>query len=325
MSDRKILVTGAKGCIGVWVLRHLIDEGADFVASDLDDGMARPQLLLSESEIADVSWASLDVTDTGAVQEIVASNGITHIIHLAGLQVPFCRANPPLGAAVNVLGTVNILEAVRHNGVKGLSYASSLAALGPPEIYDVFPVGDDAERVPATLYGVYKVANEESARIYWQDWQVGSTGLRPCVVYGVARDQGVSADIAKAVMAAAAGLPFHIRFDGQVSLQHAGDAARMFIGAALAEYRGAKVCNMRNDVIEVTDFVKVLNELCPGAQITVEAGNPLSVPADLDDSGLRELLGEVPHLALREAIVQDVALYRTLIARDRIDLTQLER
>ena len=216
----RILITGSMGCIGAWVIRHLLDQGIDFVATDLSDDPVRPRLLMSEHEIAGINWRRLDVTDTGAVDRMVADHGITHVIHLAGLQIPFCKANPPLGAAVNVVGTVNILEAARQNGVRGIAYASSLAALGPPEAYPETPVPDDALPAPSTLYGVYKTANEETARIYWQDWQVGSVGLRPYVVYGVARDQGMSADIAKAILAVAAGRPFHIRFDGPLALQH---------------------------------------------------------------------------------------------------------
>ena len=56
---------------------------------------------------------------------------MTHVIHLAALQVPFCRADPPLGARVNVVGTVNVFEAVARRGDGGIApvvYASSIAA-----------------------------------------------------------------------------------------------------------------------------------------------------------------------------------------------------
>ena len=205
MSTETIMITGAMGCIGAWTVRHLLDEGVGVVATDLSTDPVRPRLLLSDDEVAAVNWRSLDVTDTNAVNAMVADHGVTHIIHLAGLQVPFCKASPPLGAAVNVVGTVNILEAVRHNNVRGLAYASSLAAFGPAELYIDTPVADNAQTAPTSLYGVYKVANEETARIFWQDWQIGSIGLRPYNVYGVARDQGMTADIAKAILANSGG------------------------------------------------------------------------------------------------------------------------
>lgn len=324
MSNETILITGSMGCIGAWTLRHLLDDGAKIVATDLSDDPVRPRLLLTEDEIASITWQKLDVTDGAAVSDAVEKNGVTHIVHLAGLQVPFCRANPSLGAAVNVIGTVNILEAARHNRIRGLSYASSLAALGPSEMYDEKPVPDNAETAPGTLYGVYKVANEETARIYWQDWQVSSIGLRPYNVYGVGRDQGMTADIAKSILAVAANRPFHIRYDGPIALQHASDVARIFIDCARASYQGATVCNLRNDVIDVTEFVDRLGQMYPQSQITCEAGSNLPFPADLDDSGLRSILGTVAHTQLEQGIRRDFEHFSALIDQGRIDLTQLD-
>ena len=324
MANETYLVTGAMGCIGSWVLRHLTDHGAHIVATDLQDDPVRPRLLLGDAEIDAITWERLDVTDTNAVSALVEKHQVTHIIHLAGLQIPFCRANPPLGAAVNVTGTVNIFEAARAHDVKGLVYASSLAALGAPETYDTWPLPDDARPNPATLYGVYKVANEETGRIYAADWNVGSIGLRPYTVYGVARDQGVTADPAKAILAAAAGVPFHIRFSGAVALQHASDVAQIFIACANAEATDAHVFNLRNDVIEIADFVEILKDVVPGAKITFEQDAPLPYPADLSDAGLQGLLGQVPHTPLRDAMRNDIAAYRSLLADGNVDLKQLE-
>ncbi|MEZ4711488.1 MAG: SDR family oxidoreductase [Caldilineaceae bacterium] len=229
-----------------------------------------------------------------------------------------------MGSQVNVVGTVNIFEAARHAGVKGLAYASSLAVLGPAHLYPERPVKDNVPLLPTTLYGVYKVANEGTAQIYWQDWQVGSVGLRPYIVYGVGRDQGMTSDIAKAVLATAAGRPFHIRFDGPVGLQHANDVAQMFIGIARAQHQGAAACNLRNDVVEVADFVAKLKAMYPHSQVTFAQNAPLPFPADLDDSGLRAIIGEIPHTPLEAAIAQDYARFEALLQAGKIDLKQLE-
>ena len=184
----KFLVTGASGCIGSWVLRHLIDKGIDFVASDVSEDRSRTGLLMTDSEAASIIWEGLDVRDTKAVSGVVGDHGITRIVHLAGLQVPFAKANPPLGAEVNVTGTVNIFEAARAHGVAGLAYASSIAVFGPADAYPPGPVPDAAPKCPDTLYGAYKLANEETARVFWQDWQVASVGLRPGVWFGIGLD-----------------------------------------------------------------------------------------------------------------------------------------
>jgi nucleoside-diphosphate-sugar epimerase len=325
MSGETFMLTGSLGCIGAWALRALVREGVPVIATDLATDPVRPRLLMSQEELDRITFVKLDVTDLKAVKSVVADHGVTHIVHLAGLQVPFCRANPSLGAAVNVVGTVNIFEAARaHWGqVQGLAYASSLAVLGPADLYPETPVQDTVPLHPATLYGVYKQANEETARIYWQDWQIPSVGLRPYIVYGVGRDQGMTSDIAKALLAAAAGKPFHIRFGGPVGLQYAGDVARIFIECARAGFQGAAACNLRNDVVDVGDFVAQLQVRVPGAQITYAAGNPLPFPYDLDDSGLRRILGTVPHTPLAQASDATITLFRRLLAQGQIDLSQL--
>ena len=325
MSEERFLITGAMGCIGAWVVRQLVREGVPTAVFDLATEPTRMRLLMHDDEIAQVHFIQGDMTDLAPVQTAVQDSGATHVIHLAGLQVPFCRANPSLGAAVNVVGTVNLFQAVREAGqqVRGLSYASSLAALGPDSYYAERPIPDDVRLRPDTLYGVYKMANEHTARLYWQDWGVGSVGIRPYIVYGVARDQGLTSDIAKAILAVAAERPYHINFGGTVALQYAADTAAMFIGSARAGYQGAAACNLRNDVVSVAKFVSVLQANAPAAQITYQADKPLPFPADLDDNGLRAILGEVPHTALETAVAESLAQFRALVMAGSIDLEQL--
>jgi len=321
--NEKFLITGASGCIGSWVIRVLLDRGVNFIATDLGKNTNRTQLLMSEKELADIEWFDLDVTDTDAVNSIVREQNITRIIHLAGLQIPFAKANPPLGAAVNVQGTVNIFEAARESNVAGLAYASSVGVFSPATKYPSGRIMDDAPKLPDTLYGIYKDADEEIARVYWQDWQVSSVGLRPAVVYGIGRDQGLTSDISKAIMAAATNEPFQIRFDGLITLQHAKDVASIFIDAALINHKAATVCNLRNDVIEVSDFVSLLQRLMRDSEIDFVKDAPLPFPADYDDSNLRSIIKQPHHTPLEEAILDDVKRYQGLIAADILDTSQL--
>jgi UDP-glucuronate 4-epimerase len=325
MSGETFMITGSMGCIGSWVMRNLVKEGVNVIATDIALEPDRPRLLMSEDELDRVQFVRMDVTDLDNVKSVVDTHGVTHIVHLAGLQVPFCKANPSMGARVNVVGTVNIFEAVRAfwGQVKGIAYASSLAVLGPDEYYRDKPVPDSAPLFPQTLYGVYKQANEGTARLYWQDWNIPSVGLRPYIVYGVARDQGMTSDIAKALLAVAAEEPYQVRFDGQVTLQYADDVANMFIGCARSGHQGAAGCNLRNDVVDVGEFVGMLNETYDGAAITHVTGQPLPFPADLDDSGLRSILGEVPYTPLAKAADDTIQSFRRLLDAGKVDLSQL--
>src|SRR5262249_39513866 len=153
-------------------------------------------------------------------------------------------ANPPMGAQVNVVGTVNIFEAARQTGINHLTYASSISVYGPPDMYPAGPIAHDAPLAPTNLYGVYKQADEGLARIYWQDYKIGSTALRPYTVYGLGRDQGLTSDPTKAMLAAVAGQPFTINFSNKMQFQFASDVARQFIEAAITPSEGAFMYNL---------------------------------------------------------------------------------
>lgn len=326
MGNEIFLLTGSSGCIGSWVLRILTTEGARVIAAHSREDYHRPGLLMTPEELEKINFVKFDIRDLATLKALISEQKVTHIIHLAALQVPFCKADPVLGAEVNVVGTVNVFEGVRNvqGQIQGLVYASSIAAFGPDRYYPEKPVPDDAPLRPDTLYGVYKQANEHTARVYWQDWQIGSMGLRPCIAYGVCRDQGLTSDISKAILAAAAKRPFHIKFSGQVGIQYNEDLARMFIDAARSGQKGVLVCSMRNDVIDVSDFVSALKSEVPDAQITFEKDNPLPFPFDVDVSNLKRLLGTIPHTPLKTAIRQSLDQYRSLLTQNRIDLGQLD-
>ena len=104
-----VLVTGGMGCIGAWVLHHLVRQNIKAINFDLSQDRARLNLLLTPEQQEAITFVSGDLAQPGAVADVVAQHGVTRIIHLAALQVPFCRANPVL-AAVHVVGTVNILS-----------------------------------------------------------------------------------------------------------------------------------------------------------------------------------------------------------------------
>src|SRR6478736_4186570 len=128
MAEERFLVTGALGCIGAWTVRALARQGATVTAFDLGTNHRRLELIMTPDELERVSFVVGDITDLDAVDAVLTEHDITNDVHLAALQVPFCRADPPLGARVNVVGTVNVFEAVRRrgDGMAPIVYASSI-------------------------------------------------------------------------------------------------------------------------------------------------------------------------------------------------------
>jgi len=315
MSDERFLVTGSGGCIGAWAVAALVRDGTPVVAFDVSDDNHRLRLVLDETELAGLVSRRGDIRDLASVEQVVVEERITHILHLAALQVPFCRADPVLGSQVNVTGTVNVFEAVRRSDgrVRGVSYASSVAVFGPAAMYPEGVAGDDSILAPATLYGAYKQANEWTARVYAADWGVGSVGLRPCIVYGPGRDQGVTSDPTKAMVAAAAGRPAHIAFGGSSTFQHAADAADCFIAAARLELDSAAIHNMSGPSASITEVAAMIEEARP--DVVVSFGDDhLPLPDAIDGSGIDRLLGSSSqHRSLAEGIARTIADFTRLI------------
>ena len=119
MSAERFLVTGALGCIGAWTVRQLVRAGVPVTAFDLGTDHRRLELIMTPEELERVTFVVGDITDLASIERTLDERGITNVIHLAALQVPFCRADPPLGALVNVVGTVNLFEAVKRRGITG--------------------------------------------------------------------------------------------------------------------------------------------------------------------------------------------------------------
>jgi nucleoside-diphosphate-sugar epimerase len=304
--DGPVLVTGAGGCIGSWTLALLVDAGIPVVALDLSTDKRRSRLLMAESELALVNWLTGDIADPTVVMNAAQTSGAKAIIHLAALQVPFCKADPIAGARVNVVGTVNVFEAARKLGIKRLAYASSIAAHG------VF----DAQTTP-TLYGAYKHCNEQTARVYMQDWQTPSIGLRPGVVYGVGRDQGMTSKTTVAILAAAAGRPYSIPFTGPVSWLHAGEVANAFIKAVSRPRGEAIVFDINGVPSTVEKSLEILKRIAPNNQITA-AGGALAFPMNLPDTPLRSYLGDYGQVPLEEGIAETFKIFRTLLEKGLI-------
>jgi nucleoside-diphosphate-sugar epimerase len=300
-----VLVTGAGGCIGSWVLALLSRSGVPAVAFDLSEDKRRPRLLIEEKDLAEIAWKTGDISDSGTVMRVVEEVRPCAVIHLAALQVPFCKADPVAGAKVNVVGTVNVFEAARKLGVKRVAYASSIAAYGAM---------DEGLGAMHTLYGAYKQCDEQIALVYSGDWGVHSVGIRPGVVYGVGRDQGLTSKTTVAILAAAAGKPYDIPFSGGVSWLYTGEVASAFVRAVSRERTGAPVFNMNGVHAPVEEGLAILKKIAPAAKLT-SSGQPLAFPMHLPDAPLRDFLGEYGTATLAEGIRETYDAFRSLISR----------
>jgi nucleoside-diphosphate-sugar epimerase len=309
-DERRTLVTGALGCLGAWTLKALVDLGEEPVGFDLGSDDARLRLVLSEEERARVTLVAGDITDADAVGSALDEHAITNVVHLAALQVPFCKADPERGARVNVHGTVVVLEAIKRrlSRIRGLAYASSTAVYNAS---DRSPAPESGGTEPSTLYGVFKLANEGTARIYWHDDDVASIGIRPYVVYGPGRNQGLTSGPSLAMEAAARGEGFTIAYGGTAQYDFAPDVGRAFALAARAATDGAHVANFPGVSSTMQEVVEAIETAAPAVagRVTWEEGQ-LPFPEALEGSLLERLIGPIALTPLSEGVRATIEHFR---------------
>ena len=325
LANQTFLITGAHGFIGAWIVKRLLERGTRVVIFDKSSDAQRLRLIMSEEDISQAEVVTGDITEAGSLSPVIDRFEVTNLIHLAGLQVPTCRSDPRLGAMVNVIGTINVFEAARQarDQINNVTYASSAAVFGLVDEEHAMTERDEPR--PSTHYGVFKRCNEGNARVYHLDHGVNSIGLRPLTVYGVGRDFGLTSDPTKAMKAAVVGRPFHIRFGGRTDFQYVGDTAEVFVRAATSNVRGAHVFNLHGETVHIDKVVTEIERAWPSARGTITcAAEPLAIPAEMDDTAIREALGPLPATALADGVGSTIARFAELRSEGRLDTSELD-
>ncbi len=319
MTDEHFLVTGSTGCIGAWVLRNLVRLGVPVTAFTRGGHGHRLPLLLNNEEIARIQFIQGDITDYQAIENALKVSHSTRVIHLAALQLPFCKADPVVGARANVVGTVNVFEAAKRLGLKHVVYASSTAVYGTSEEYPDEPLAHDAPLKPHSHYGVYKQANEGTAQIYFREDGITSIGLRPYVVYGAGRDQGMTSTPTKAILAAAAGQSYHISYGGRYCFQYGDDTARAFIQASRTDYQGVEIFNLGGKSVSTSEVIAAIEKAEPSARGRITFDDiPLPFPAEVNNSALVAAIGPIHFTPLEAGVSETMEIFRRALAEGRI-------
>ena len=291
-------------------MRALLTEDVPVVTYDLGGSDHRLRLAMSDEELAGVTRVDGDVTDLEALERVLDEHDVGAVIHLAALQVPFVRENPPLGTAVNVVGTVNVLEAARRRSdrISHVVYASSTAVYSAG---DPSPAPESGGREPATHYGVTKLADEGMARVYFDESGLASLGIRPYVVYGPGRDQGMTSTPTQAMAAAARGEAFRISYGGRCEYDYAPDVGRAFAAASRAPVEGAVVANYPGEPASMDEVVAAIEAAAPEVAGLIEFDDtPLPFPEVVESTALERVLGPLSRTALADGVLATIETFR---------------
>ena len=183
----KVLVTGAAGFIGFHVAERLLARGDEVVGLDnlndyYDVNLKRARLARLATHAA-FRFEKLDLADRAGIPALFARERFARVVHLgAQAGVRYSLANPLAYVDSNLVGTTNILEGCRHNGVEHLVYASTSSVYGANTKMP-FSEHQGVDH-PLSFYAATKKANEMMAHSYSSLYGLPTTGLRFFTVYG---------------------------------------------------------------------------------------------------------------------------------------------
>ena len=305
MSDT-VLVTGGSGFIGTWVLRELLARNAQPVVVDVQPAPRRWQRVLS-GRAAEVVSIEASLLDRDRLQGVIEQHGVTHVIHLAALLPPECQKDPWLGCQVNVLGSTALFEAARRSGrVCSLAYASSYAVYGS----ETGDVADESNR-PPTFYGAFKQAVDLIGEQYWRHFGIASIAVRPHVVYGPERDQGLTAGPSLAARAAALGENYTIGYKGRVGYDYVEDVARAFVRSAFECPPGHTVVDLPSEPATTEEFALAIDAAVPGAASRLLVNGP-AIPSNIppNPNYISNVFPDWQATSLRDGVRKTVEFYR---------------
>ena len=270
---KRVIIFGGCGFLGSWIAKVLLNKKFKLTIFDIK---IQKNLLNSilDKDVEKIKFVEGDITNYEQVQEAVKNTD--QVINLAGLMTPDCSAKPILGAQVNILGSINVFEALKQNNIKFLVYASSAGVFGQKAKF---------QRFPETHYGAYKLAVEGIARAYFNENKISSIGIRPYVLYGPGREVGGTAGVTLSCKAAKQGFDFDISFSGKAGFVYVKDVADFVKMSLDKPLLGALTININGITADVKKIISIIKKNIPKSNIGFDI-NPLSV--------VDEILGEKP-------------------------------
>ncbi len=292
----KIIIFGGCGFLGSWIVKAFLKKGYSVSVFDLK---IQKELLsyFTGEDINKIKFIQGDITNYEEVKEVTTN--MDYVINLAGLMTPDCSSNPILGAKVNVLGSINVFEALKKNNIKFLVYASSAGVFGQKDNYYPFP---------ETHYGAYKLAVEGIARAYFNETGISSVGIRPYIIYGPGREVGGTAGVTLACKAAKKGDNYTVNFSGKAGFVYVQDVVNLVEMSISQIPSGALTLSINGITADVSDFINLIKKNIPLSDISIK-DNPLSVVEEIRGNEPTKIFKKFKYTSLEDGIKSTIDFY----------------
>jgi len=291
------LITGGTGLMGARIAQRLVERGERPVLFD-----SYPAMWRLEGFEDKVDVVRGNIVNLHELLHTIRRFKVTKVIHLAYLLGAESNADPLTATYVNSVGTVNLYEAGRLEGLERICIASSIAVYGSDDEYNSadLPLEEDAPKYLAKgvlTYASGKVYMEALGDLYRNQFGVFVCGLRPSIVYGWGRLTGATAFAGELISKPALGQPVKIAGgNAAVSMVYLDDVVDEWLAVLDAPKEKFKhfYYNTGGDRATIKEIAETVKRFIPDAQIEVTSGSErhvVGLAASVSDRLIGEELG----------------------------------
>lgn len=297
----KVLLTGATGFIGSYIMKEFRKAGHDVVGYDQVVDHTSIQMIFSETELAGIPLIQGDVRDLAGLVRVCQEYQIDTIVHQAGL-LGAADKNYLEAANVNIIGTLNVFETARILKLRRVVWASSQTIFGPQNLHKEEWIPNDGMPHPWDNYSWIKTYLEFAGREYARKYGVDNIALRYCIVYGMGRMGRHGAYPSQLMVNPAMGVKGVVDYgDDAPNWLYVEDAARATLLACTVPQTRSRAFTITGEVVPMKELRDYVLSLLPDAQIELKPGH-YGCGWRFDSSAAREELGYEPSFSAREGV-----------------------
>jgi nucleoside-diphosphate-sugar epimerase len=329
-----IFITGGTGCIGSVTIFKLLQssEVGKIVIATRSNNVEPLRLWLGEDLDPRLEFVTLDVSNFSEIARILHEVNPTHIIHLGAYQSPDCSRDHIGGMEINTGGTMALFDAAENMAnLKRFVFASSGAVYGMRSMYPQDTIAEEVPLAPPNHYGIWKLAGEHLARLFYDNTKVPTVCLRINTTYGKGRDKGKTSAPTNALKAIAMGavsgelMPFEMPYQGRENYHYVEDVGAHFAACALQPYEGFGAFNIQGETIPIKSFLELAEhqarELGMGDYASlsiVDNAPPNLFICDLDHNKIATTFNGLPLTEISAGIRKSLIEFRTMAEKGEL-------
>lgn len=332
-----IFITGGTGCIGSVTIYKLLqsNEVNKIVIATRSNNTDPLKLWLGEDLSPRLEFVQVDVADYKALEAVLLEVNPTHIIHLGAYQSPDCSKYHTAGMEINTGGTMALLDAAEKlPNLKRFVFASSAAVYGMRAMYPEPGITEDAPLAPPNHYGIWKLAGEHLARLFYHNTKVPTICLRINTTYGKGRDKGKTSAPTNALKAIAMGtitgktVPFKMPYNGRENYHFVEDVGAHFAACTLQPYDGFGAFNIQGETITIDTFLKIIKEEANAlgmgdyVQLSIaEGAEPNLFVSDLSHAKIASMFKDLPLTSIPDGVRKSLLEFQEMAKKGILEFS----